>query len=160
MHQKQFFVEVEKAQVFKQREFLMFLNNKSFLQDSYTRFKNEIGLQDEEGRYYRENKDVVLVWPHKDCVLEGGQTKDDQKQFEEVFYNETLAPDEIDRLKDTKALSSFVYFDKNGKKELNSKTEIRLNEQNLLIKGNNLLALTSLSNQKRFRGSFKAIGLT
>ena len=47
---KQFFVEVEKNLVFKQREFLMFLNNKSFLQDSYTRFKNEIGLQDEEGR--------------------------------------------------------------------------------------------------------------
>ena len=57
---KQFFVEVEKTQVFKQREFLMFINNKSFLNDSYTRFKNEIGLQDEEGRYFRENKDVVL----------------------------------------------------------------------------------------------------
>jgi len=154
---KQFFVEVEKTQVFKQREFLMFINNKSFLNDSYTRFKNEIGLQDEDGRYFRENKDVVLIWPHKDCVLEGGQTKDDQKQFEEVFYNESLAPDEIDRLKDTKALTSFVYYDVDGKKELNSKTDIRLNEQNLLIKGNNLLALCSLSNQKKFRGTFKAI---
>jgi len=153
---KQFFVEVEKNVVFKQREFLMFLNNKSFLQDSYTRFKNEIGLQDEEGRYFRENNDVVLVWPHKDCILEGGQTKEDQSR-EEVFYNESLAPDEIDRLKDTKALTSFIFNDVNGKKVLDGKTDIQLNEQNLLIKGNNLLALCSLSNQKRFRGLFKAI---
>jgi len=153
---KQFFVEVEKNVVFKQREFLLFLNNKSFLQDSYTRFKNEIGLQDEEGRYFRENNDVVLVWPHKDCILEGGQTKEDQSR-EEVFYNESLAPDEIDRLKDTKALTTFIFNEVNGKKILDGKIDIQLNEQNLLIKGNNLLALCSLSNQKKFRGVFKAI---
>lgn len=153
---KQFFVEVEKDLVFKQREFLMFLNNKSFLQDSYTRFKNEIGLQDDEGRYYRENTDVVLVWPHKDCVLEGGQTKEDQSR-EEVFYNETLAPDEIDRLLDTKALTNFVLFDKDGKKELKSNTEVNIREQNLIIRGNNLLALHSLKARKDVAGKVKLI---
>lgn len=153
---KQFFVEVEKNLVFKQREFLMFLNNKSFLQDSYTRFKNEIGLQDEEGRYFRENTDVVLVWPHKDCILEGGQTKEDQSR-EEVFYNETLAPDEIDRLLDTKALTNFSLFDKNGKKELKANTELNLREQNLIIRGNNLLALHSLKARKDIAGKVKLI---
>lgn len=153
---KQFFVEVEKNLVFKQREFLLFLNNKSFLQDSYTRFKNEIGLQDEEGRYFRENTDVVLVWPHKDCVLEGGQTKEDQSR-EEVFYNETLAPDEIDRLLDTKALTNFALFDKNGKKELKANTEFNIREQNLIIRGNNLLALHSLKARKDIAGKVKLI---
>ena len=43
------------------------------------------------------------------------------------------------------------------KNELKSKTELNLNDQNLLIKGNNLLALSSLRNQKVFRGSIKAI---
>lgn len=153
---KQFFVEVEKNLVFKQREFLMFLNNKSFLQDSYTRFKNEIGLQDEEGRYFRENTDVVLVWPHKDCILEGGQTKEDQSR-EEVFYNETLAPDEIDRLLDTKALTNFTLYDKTGKKELKANTELNLREQNLIIRGNNLLALHSLKARKDIAGKVKLI---
>jgi adenine-specific DNA-methyltransferase len=153
---KQFFVEVEKTQVFKQREFLMFLNNKSFLQDSYTRFKNEIGLQDEEGRYYRENKDVVLVWPHKDCVLEGGQTKEDQKR-EEIFYNETLAPDEIDRLKDTKSLTEFNLYEKNGIKNLKGNSELSLKNESLLIRGNNLLALHSLKARKDIAGKIKLI---
>ena len=31
------------------------------------------------------------------CVLEGGQTKEDQNRSE-VFYNETLSPDNVDRL--------------------------------------------------------------
>jgi adenine-specific DNA-methyltransferase len=44
-----------------------------------------------------QSNEVVLSFPYKDCVLEGGQTKDDQKR-DEVFYNETLAPDEVDRL--------------------------------------------------------------
>jgi len=153
---KQFFVEVEKTQVFKQREFLMFLNNKSFLQDSYTRFKNEIGLQDEEGRYYRENKDVVLVWPHKDCILEGGQTKEDQKR-EEIFYNETLAPDEIDRLKDTKSLTEFNLYEKNGLKNLKGNSELSLKNESLLIRGNNLLALHSIKARKDIAGKIKLI---
>lgn len=43
------------------------------------------------------SESVELVFPYKDCVLEGGQTKEDQKR-QEIFYNELLAPDDIDRL--------------------------------------------------------------
>ena len=100
---KQFFQEIAGATIFKQRDFLNFLNNKIFLKDSYTEFKNQIGLQDDKGEYYRENRDVSLVFPYKDCVLEGGQDKEDQKR-NEIFYNETLAPDEITRLFDTKEI--------------------------------------------------------
>lgn len=35
--------------------------------------------------------DVELVFPYKDCVLEGGQTKEEARR-QEIFYNETLAP--------------------------------------------------------------------
>src|SRR5437016_4767825 len=46
---KQFFMEVGGATVFKQKDFLNFLKNKSFLANSYTEFKNQIGLQDDRG---------------------------------------------------------------------------------------------------------------
>jgi adenine specific DNA methylase Mod len=40
---------------------------------------------------------MVLFFPFKDCVLEGGQSKDDEKR-KEIFFNEVLAKDEINRL--------------------------------------------------------------
>ena len=151
---KQFFVEAGKTLVFKQHEFLQFLNNKSFLKDSYTEFKNQIGLQDERGEYYRENKDVVLVFPHKDCVLEGGQDKEDQKR-NEIFYNETLAPDEITILFAPKVFTNFKLCDISGEHILNKNSEIDFSKQNLILKGNNLIALHSLF--KLYKGKIKLI---
>jgi adenine-specific DNA-methyltransferase len=153
---KRFFKEVAGATLFMQREFLNFLNNKSFLKDSYTEFKNKIGLQDDKGEYFRENKDVVLVFPYKDCVLEGGQDKEEQKR-DELFYNETLAPDEITRLFDTKALTNFKLYDSKGEQKLTAKSEIDLSHQNLILKGNNLLALHSLKKIKSIAGQVKLI---
>jgi adenine-specific DNA-methyltransferase len=34
---------------------------------------------------------VALVWPYKDCILEGGQSREDKR--EEIFFNEVLAQD-------------------------------------------------------------------
>lgn len=153
---KQFFQEVAGATIFLQREFLNFLSNKSFLKDSYTEYKNQIGLQDEKGEYFRENKDVVLVFPYKDCVLEGGQDKEEQKRGE-IFYNETLAPDEITRLFDTKAITNFKLYDSKGEHILTAKSEIDFSQQNLIIKGNNLLALHSLKKIKTIAGQVKLI---
>lgn len=153
---KQFFKKVAGATIFMQREFLNFLNNKSFLKDSYTEFKNQIGLQDDKGEYFRENKDVVLVFPYKDCVLEGGQDKEEQKR-DEIFYNETLAPDEITRLFDSKALTNFKLYNNEGEQKLTAKSEIDFSQQNLIIKGNNLLALHSLKKVKTVAGQVKLI---
>ncbi len=153
---KQFFMVVGNATMFKQSEFLNFLKNKDFLPNSFTEYKNQIGLQDEQGGYYRENKDVVLVFPYKDCVLEGGQDKEEQKR-NEIFYNETLAPDEITRLFDTKALSNFKLYDNKGEQKLTAKNEIDFSKQNLIIKGNNLLALHTLKNIKSIAGQVKLI---
>lgn len=150
---KHFFQEVENVLVFDKIKFQRFVNNKSFLPDSYTAFKNKIGLitnDDDLDNFISTSNEVVLAWPHKDCVLEGGQTKEDQKR-NEIFWNETLAPDSVDRLLDAKVLTNFKKFDKDGEHIVN---EIKGNE-NLVIKGNNLLTLASLL--KTHRGKVKLI---
>jgi adenine-specific DNA-methyltransferase len=144
-----FFTEVGKVLVFDKIKFQKFVSNKQFLPDSYTSFKNKIGLT-ANGEYLTEAKEVVLDFPYKDCVLEGGQTKDDQKR-KEIFWNETLAPDEIDRLFEPKALTNFKRYDKKGSNKVNSISS----KDNLIIKGNNLLALHSL--KKVYKGRIDLI---
>lgn len=135
--------------VFKKDVFLQFLNNKEFLPDSFTAYKTKIGLATGD-KYLSENQEVVLNFPYKDCVLEGGQTKDNAKR-QEVFFNETLAPTEINRLLDDKVLTNFKRYDKDGEHEV----EELADTDNLIIKGNNLIALHSL--KKRFAGKIKLI---
>ena len=150
-----FFTEVGKATIFDKDKFIKFVSNKQFLPDSYTAFKNKIGLTDGDD-FISEKKEVVLSWPYKDCVLEGGMTKEDQKR-DEIFWNETLAPDEISRLLDPKVFTNAKRIDKDGEHKLDG---FRTDENgdikdNLIIKGNNLLALHSL--KKRFAGKVKLI---
>ncbi|MDD5551762.1 MAG: site-specific DNA-methyltransferase [Candidatus Pacebacteria bacterium] len=144
-----FFIETNKALVFDQDKFIKFINNKEFLPDSFTTFKNQIGLT-ENNEYIKDNGKVVLAWAYKDCVLEGGQDKEDVKR-DEIFYNEILAPDEIDRLFEPKVLTKFKKIDKSGEHKVDSITE----QDNLIIKGNNLLALHSL--KKKYAGKIKLI---
>lgn len=147
---KHFFDEIEKGVVaFNREKFIRFINTKEFLPNSFTSFTNKIGLHNGSEYLYVSDK-VSLVWGYKDCVLEGGQDKEDQKRSE-IFYNETLAPDEIDRLFEKKVLTNFKKYSKKGievPKEIND-------TDNLIIKGNNLLALHSL--RKKYTGKVKLI---
>jgi len=151
-----FFKQIGEAIVFDKDKFIKFISNKQFLPDSYTAFKNKIGLVDEKDEFISEKKEVVLSWPYKDCILEGGMTKEDQKR-DEIFWNEILAPDEISRLLDPKVFTNAKRIDKNGEHKLdNFKTDENGDiKDNLIIKGNNLLALHSL--KKRFVGKVKLI---
>lgn len=148
-----FFTETEtkkaKLLVFNKEKFIDFVNNKEFLPDSFTRFKNRIGLMS-NGEYIKEKGEVVLAWAYKDCVLEGGQDKEDQKR-DEIFYNEVLAPDEIDRLFEEKVFSNFKRIDSKSEHKLESFND----SDNLIIRGNNLLALHSI--KTKFRGQVKLI---
>jgi len=151
-----FFIEVDGTLIFDKDKFVKFVSNKQFLPDSYTAFKNKIGLIDEKGEFISEKKEVVLSWPYKDCVLEGGMTKEDQKR-DEIFWNEILAPDEISRLFDPKVFTNVKRIDAKGEHKLDG---FRTDENgdikdDLIIKGNNLLALHSL--KKRFAGKVKLI---
>lgn len=146
---KYFFTDVDGIIVFDKVKFQKFVSNKEFLPDSFTAYKNKIGLT-ANGEYLTEANEVVLDFPYKDCVLEGGQTKEDQKR-KEIFWNETLAPDEIDKLLEPKALTNWKKYDKDGEHTVDSVSK----DDNLIIKGNNLLALHSLL--PKYKGKIKLI---
>ncbi len=151
-----FFDEIEGHWVFNHNTFIEYISKKNFLANSYTRFCSKIGLNI-DGKYLRERGEVSLVWPFKDCVLEGGQTKEEEKR-KEIFFNEILAPDEINRMFDPKVLTNWKRHTATGEEE--DVTEIKRDEngiirENLIIKGNNLIALHVLKQQ--FRGSVKLI---
>jgi adenine-specific DNA-methyltransferase len=180
-----FFIKIKDCYVFKTNDFKFFLEENK-VNNSYTKYKNQIGLTDGK-RFLKENRDVVLDFPFKDCILEGGQsteegldhyfeyeeekqkTVDGKKIIEpagykqkttkrkEIFFNQILAQDEIDRLIDEKALVGWKRFSKEGESEVK---EIKRDKdgtikENLIIKGNNLLALHSLKSQ--FTGKVKLI---
>ena len=159
-----FFVNVKDVMVFNQNLFVQFFEQKNYLNDSYTKYKNKIGLTI-DGKLLKQNNDVALVWPFKDCVLEGGQSREEDNR-EEIFFNEILAQDEITQLKEPKVLTNAKMYDKDGEHPFNAFTRnAELNKQrglaedtitdNLIIKGNNLLALHTL--EKEFAGKVKLI---
>lgn len=133
----------------------------SFNKGSYTEFSNRIGLYSNSQKSFISNApDVVLNFPFKDCVLEGGMTKEDAKRNER-FLNQKIDKRDIDTLFEPKVLTDFKYVDKNGERDLTSNDDIQFFDdngelkQNLLIKGNNLIALHSL--RERLAGKVKLI---
>ncbi|MCT0077177.1 DNA methyltransferase [Enterococcus faecalis] len=142
-------VKAGETTIFKVQEFIDILRYKDYWADSYTKYANTIGLTS-EGKYLQYNSDVVLDFPYKDCVLEGGMTKEDTGK-EEVFYNNIIARDEIDTLLAPKAFVNTKKFDKDGEHDITEFSD----EDNLIIKGNNLLALHSL--KKRYAGKVQCI---
>lgn len=150
-----FFDEVEGHWIFNTNTFLDYISQKNFLDNSYTRFRNRIGLTI-NGKFLRERGEVALVWPYKDAVLEGGQTTEEEKR-KEIFFNEVLAHDEINRLFDPKVLTNFVRYTAKGKEKVTGfkRDENGVIRENLVMKGNNLLALYTLKHE--FRGQVKLI---
>lgn len=146
---EQFFTKVEDVYVLNQNKLIEFFTMNEFSKNSYTSYTNKIGLIKKDN-FIKKFDDVVLAWPHKDCILEGGQSKDDDKK-NEVFYNEILSRDEIDRLFEPKALTNIKRYTKDGVEKNPQITE----NDNLIIKGNNLVALHSL--KKKYAGKVKLI---
>ncbi len=127
----------------------------------YTEYSNKIGLFDKSNKQFIGNSpEVVLSFPFKDAVLEAGMTKEDAGR-EERFLNIKIDAKDIDTLEDPKVLTNFKYIDKDGEKELDENSNIKFFDengelkQNLLIKGNNLLALHTL--KERLAGRVKLI---
>jgi len=152
---KKFFIKVKETLVFKQSLFVQFLEQKNFLNDSYTQFKNKVGLTI-NGKYLKQRNEIALVWPFKDCILEGGQSREEDKR-DEIFFNEILAQNEITQLLEPKVITNAKRFNSNGEGTLSN---INCNEngmitENIIIKGNNLLCLHSLKQQ--FMGKIKFI---
>lgn len=161
---EKFFVKVKDVLVFKQDFFISFLEQKNYLNDSYTKYKNKIGLTI-DGKFLKQRNEVALVWPFKDCILEGGQSREEDKR-EEIFFNEILAQDEITQLLEPKVLTNAKRIDKDGEHPFDGfRRDAELNRKrglpedtitdNLIIKGNNLLALHTL--KEEFAGKVKLI---
>lgn len=200
-----FFENIDGINIFKQEEFKFFIQHQKPFENGWTKLKNYIGLYD--GNYFLKNtQDVVLNFPFKDCVLEGGQStdegndiyynheissfKDEKKATEvnligkninieissknkytyhisgfkeyktkrkEVFFNEILAKDEIDRLLEKKTLVNWKRYNKQGETSVVNinRNKDGIIKENLIIKGNNLLVLHSL--KKEFHAKVKLI---
>lgn len=180
---KAFFTPVLDSFVFNTAKFKEFLEYSSAC-NSYSKYLGQkIGLYMGDIPLI-DRSEVVLNFPFKDCILEGGQRKEDgldtyfeydekeqrytekKSKRREVFYNEVLARDEIDSLFSPKAFCNAKRYE-SGKsslcKKLNRDAELNkkrgLSEDtitdNLIIKGNNLLALHSL--KEEFTGKVKLI---
>lgn len=181
---KKFFLKVKDAYIFKSKEFKFFIEEHKVF-NSYTSYPNRIGLYDGK-EFIMDRTEVVINFPFKDCILEGGQTTEEgidtyfeydekvtktqekqgweaetynkkQDKRKEIFFNEILAQDEIDRLLDEKAFVNWKRYTKNGVEEVEEikRDQNGLIRENLIIKGNNLLALESLKSQ--FKGQIKLI---
>lgn len=172
-----FFAKIQGAYVFKSKDFRFFMEENK-VDNSYTSYRNRIGLTDGK-RLLKDSGDVVLDFPYKDCVLEGGQSseadhdtyfeyedaksrtiqgkkttdpagyKEKTSKRKEIFFNQVLAASEIDRLFDHKALVNWKRLTQDGEQRV---IEIKRDKdgtirENLIIKGNNLLALHSLKRQ-------------
>lgn len=123
--------------------------------DSHTKYSNKIGLT-AHGRFLDESTDVVLDFPYKDTILKAGMTKEDVAKEDlrpdEPFYNEVLAAEEIDVMLDQKILVNAKRYSVDGVEEA---TEFDAEKDNLILKGNNLLALHSLKD--KYAGRVKSI---
>ena len=151
---KRFFTDVGGGiSVFDKQQFGWVVSNRDFLPNSFTRFRNKIGLAIGD-EMFASLRDVELDFPYRDCLLAGGQTKEDATR-DEVFYNASLAPDEVDRLLEPKVLTHAVKFTVKGKKISTRPVEALGDDDNLVIKGNNLLGLASL--MPRFVGQVKSV---
>lgn len=86
---------------------------------------------------------------------------DEESGREEKFFHETLDRTDIDTLRDPKVLTKFEKIDKNGIHTISNADEIEFWDEdgelreNLLIKGNNLIALYSL--RQKLAGKVKLI---
>ena len=170
-----FFDKIEDIYVFNQNKFIeVMFNTNEYMEGSYTKYSSDIGL------FLKDEDKIQLNFPYKDCVLVGGMDKEDDKVNLEVFYNEILERDKINKLFEPKVFHNIKKFSYSKKLANDDKLDNPKNIQtdnnidtiefdtiekdgiekqklkdNLLIKGNNLLGLHSLA--KKLSGSIDVI---
>ncbi|MFS1052371.1 site-specific DNA-methyltransferase [Enterococcus casseliflavus] len=136
-----FFIEVAGQKLFQIEQLEEAILYNDYWDTSYTKYENRIGLTT-NGKFLQDSQDVILDFPFKDSVLTASMTKDDDENgYDDAFLNEVIEKDEIDQLFDHKAFQKVKRYDSNGE---NVNTDFDIDNDNLIIKGNNLLALHSL----------------
>lgn len=149
-----FTIDIEGHIVMQTNKLIELFEADEYWQDSYTKYSKKIGLT-AGGKFIDESTDVVLDFPYKDTVLKASMSKEDTDKDDlrpdEPFLNEVIAKEEIDVLLDKKILVNAKKYDEEGVYEVDSFSE----EDNLIIKGNNLLALHTL--KEKYAGKVKLI---
>ena len=132
---------------------------------SYTKYENRVGLAS-KGKFLQDSQDVVLDFPFKDGVLTASMTKEDNEDgYDDAFLNEVIEKDEIDRLFDKKVFVNVKRFGDNQTAQHstaqhstavdNGIVSFDKEKDNLIIKGNKLLALHTL--REKYTGQIKLI---
>lgn len=145
--------KIADIEVFKVNQFIEMFEFKHYWEDSYTKYSNKIGLT-AGGKFIDESADVVLDFPFKDTVLKAGMSKEDLENSDdadEPFLNEVIAKPEIDELFEPKIFVNTKKYNVRGGANV---TSVSAND-NLVIKGNNLIALHSL--KSRYANKIKMI---
>lgn len=142
---KNFTSDVNGTLVFNSAEFITALRQREYSYDGETQYRNFIGLTIDRrpiDDYAQEN--VELDFPYKDTVLKAGMSTTDVKHSNEPYLNKIIAKDEIIALTEPKAFCNTKQYG-----------DIDPQQPNLLIKGNNLIALNSLAS--RYTNKIKLI---
>jgi len=151
---KNFTIDIEGNIIIQTNKLIELFEADEYWKDSYTKYSKKIGLT-ANGKFINESTDVVLDFPYKDTVLKASMSKEDtgkdDLQPDEPFLNEVIAKEERDVLLDKKILVNARKYSVDGVKEINQFNK----DDNLIIKGNNLLALHTL--QDRYLGKIKLI---
>lgn len=123
---------------------------------SYTKYENRVGLAS-NGKFLQDSQDVVLDFPFKDGVLTASMTKEDTEDgYDDAFLNEVIEKDEIDRLFDKKILTNVKRYGQARTEQIDDRiVSFDKENDNLIIKGNNLLALHTLAD--KYAGQIKLI---
>lgn len=129
-----FFKNINGIFVFNSQKFNWIIDSKEFLPDSYSEYKKDIMLVDDNNNSISKRDNVVLSFPYKDCILEMDSTEETEKR-KEVFFNETLMKKEIDTLLSPKVFANAKGISKNGEETriLDYRTENNISDELLSI---------------------------
>lgn len=133
-----FFKKIDDAFIFNAKALIEVLSAENKFLESRTTYAQSIGLTKKDD-FLQNSDDVVLAFPFKDTVFIGGQEKEDEKANEN-FLHEIINANEIARLFEPKVMTNIKRYSKDKVESNPAITE----KDNLIIKGNNLLALYSL----------------
>ena len=149
-----FTIDIAENIVIQTNKLIELFEADEYWQDSYTKYSKKIGIT-ASGKFIDESTDFVLDFPYKDTVLKASMSKEDTDKDDlrpdEPFLNEVIAMEEIDVLLDKKILVNAKKYDENGEHEVASFSE----DDNLIMKGNNLLALHTL--KEKYTGKVKLV---
>lgn len=152
--QNHFVLEINDNKILKINNLIEIFEMNEYWDDSYTAYENKIGLTS-SGSFLSDSKDIVLDFPYKDTILKASMSKEERQKKdllpEEPFLNEIIAREEIDTLLDKKILIDTTKYSDKGVQKVKRFSE----EENLILKGNNLIALHAL--KERYAGRVKLI---